>query len=216
MSGDTATATRNGRPFLTTNERNATGNPLGPGTSSHADPSASASTFSTASNSMRIAVKITTSAWRVPASHSFTAVPVPGLAPSSHPLDRLSRTSRRATPWASMRGSSLCSMRGSWLRQVDVHRPSCNRSTSKRNAQRSGAGWVTSRDRLHGRAVARRRVMEMAQRVGRNTVVDGRDSGAGGRPPPCTKMRRRVACFCSDLRATATRSAAARAGSGAR
>jgi len=42
------------------------------------------------------------------------------------------------------------------------------------NAQRSDAGWVTSRDRLHGRVVARRWVVEMAPSVGRNPVVDGR------------------------------------------
>jgi len=59
-------------------------------------------------------------------------------------------------------------------------------SHEQRNAQRSDAGWVTSRDRLHGRVVARRWVVEMAPSVGRNTVVDGRVRG----PDP----RRQQAC----------------------
>ena len=50
----------------------------------------------------------------------------------------------------------------------------CGGSHEQRNAQRSDAGWVTSRDRLHGRLVARRWVVEMAPGVGRNTAVDGR------------------------------------------
>ena len=33
------------------------------------------------------------------------------------------------------------------------------------NAQRSGAGWVSPRDKLHGRVVERRRVVEMARTI---------------------------------------------------
>src|SRR5882724_3172236 len=49
-------------------------------------------------------------------------------------------------------------------------------------AQRRGLG--SARDRLHGRAVVRRSVVEMARTVGRNTVVDGRDPVAGGPATP--------------------------------
>jgi hypothetical protein len=56
------------------------------------------------------------------------------------------------------------------------------------NAQRSAAGWVTTRDRLHGRVVDRRSVVEMAPPHSLDTVVNGRDSAAGSRPPPGTKM----------------------------
>ena len=45
-------------------------------------------------------------------------------------------------------------------------------------------GWVTTRDRLHSREVARRWVVEMARTVGRNPVVDGRDPVAGGPATP--------------------------------
>ena len=54
------------------------------------------------------------------------------------------------------------------------------------NAPRSDAGWVTSRDRLHGRVVARRWIVEMAPPVTRNTAVNGRATG----PDP----RRKQAC----------------------
>ena len=52
--------------------------------------------------------------------------------------------------------------------------PSSDRGprTTQRAAQRRG--WVTTRDRLHGRVVKCRSVVEMARTVGRNTVVDGR------------------------------------------
>ena len=42
------------------------------------------------------------------------------------------------------------------------------------NAQRSGAGWVTARDRLHGRVVDRRRVVEMAPSHIQDSAVNGR------------------------------------------
>jgi len=38
-------------------------------------------------------------------------------------------------------------------------------SHEQRNAQRSDAGWVLPRDRLHGRVVGRRSVVEMARTV---------------------------------------------------
>jgi len=43
---------------------------------------------------------------------------------------------------------------------------------TQRAAQRRG--WVTTRDRLHGRVVMRPAVVEMARTVGCNTVADGR------------------------------------------
>ena len=52
------------------------------------------------------------------------------------------------------------------------------------NAQRSDAGWVTARDTLHGRAVDRRRGVEMAPPYILDSAVNGRDPVAGGRPPP--------------------------------
>ena len=42
------------------------------------------------------------------------------------------------------------------------------------NAQRSAAGWVTARDRLHGRVVDRRPIVEMAPPHSLDTVVNGR------------------------------------------
>src|SRR3954466_8027786 len=38
-------------------------------------------------------------------------------------------------------------------------------ATRNANAQRSGAGWVSARDRLHGRVVGRRSVVEMAPEI---------------------------------------------------
>ena len=63
-------------------------------------------------------------------------------------------------------------------------------SSSTRNATRAQRrGWVTTRDRLHGRVVMRRSVVEMAPTVGRNPVVDGRDPVAGG---PATPLNENV------------------------
>jgi len=42
------------------------------------------------------------------------------------------------------------------------------------NAQRSAAGWVRARDRLHGRVVERRPVVEMAPPSMLDSVVNGR------------------------------------------
>jgi len=60
----------------------------------------------------------------------------------------------------------------------------------QRAAQRRGLG--SARDKLHGRVVMRRSVVEMAQTVGRNTAVDGRATG----PDP----RRKQACTRSPER----------------
>src|ERR1700759_1333016 len=54
----------------------------------------------------------------------------------------------------------------------------------QRAAQRRGLG--SARDKLHGRVVMRRSVVEMARTVGRNSVADGRATG----PDP----RRQQAC----------------------
>jgi len=40
--------------------------------------------------------------------------------------------------------------------------------------QRSDAGWVTARDKLHGRVVDRRRVVEMSPPYILDSVVNGR------------------------------------------
>jgi hypothetical protein len=42
------------------------------------------------------------------------------------------------------------------------------------NAQRSDAGWVTARDKLHGRVVDRQPVVEMAPPSVLDSVVNGR------------------------------------------
>jgi len=51
---------------------------------------------------------------------------------------------------------------------------STNSSREDGNAQRSAAGWVTARDRLHGRVVDRRWVVEMAPPYILDSVVNGR------------------------------------------
>src|SRR5438128_4973381 len=51
------------------------------------------------------------------------------------------------------------------------------------NAQRSAAGWVTARDRLHGRVVDRRSVVEMAPAHSLDTVVNGRATDPDPRAP---------------------------------
>src|SRR5262245_40671391 len=51
------------------------------------------------------------------------------------------------------------------------------------NAKRSVAGWVTSRDRLHGRVVLRQPVVEMARTCGSNTAVNGRAKDPDPRTP---------------------------------
>ena len=87
-----------------------------------------------------------------------------------------------ATPWTKMRS-----------RAVFQYLP----QGRQRAAQRRGLG--SARDRLHGRAVARRWIVEMAPGVGRNTVVDGRATG----PDP----RRKQACARSPKSARARENA---------
>ena len=67
--------------------------------------------------------------------------------------------------------------------------------TRQRAAQRRGLG--PARDKLHGRVVMHRSVVEMARTVGRNTVVDGRATGPDPRRKqacPRSPERRKQAC----------------------
>jgi hypothetical protein len=57
--------------------------------------------------------------------------------------------------------SWLANSVGTW----PIAGPPAARSRAHANAQRSDAGWVTSGDRLHGRVVDRRRIVEMARAV---------------------------------------------------
>jgi hypothetical protein len=75
-------------------------------------------------------------------------------------------------------------------------------SPERANAPRSAVGWVTARDRLHGRVVDRRRVVEMAPPSMLDSVVNGRATD----PDP----RRQRACSRSleslqPVRSSATR-----------
>src|SRR5512144_2164776 len=56
------------------------------------------------------------------------------------------------------------------------------------NAQRSGAGWVSARDKLHGRVVERRWVVEMARTV----IVIRRSTDECGAQPRVASERVRV------------------------
>jgi len=56
------------------------------------------------------------------------------------------------------------------------------------NAQRSGAGWVSARDKLHGRVVERRWVVEMARTV----IVIRRCTDECGAQPRVASARVRV------------------------
>ncbi len=58
------------------------------------------------------------------------------------------------------------------------------------NAQRSGAGWAEARDKLHGRVVGRRPVVEMARPVIAIRWSTGRASSPDPRP------QARVSAFC--------------------
>ena len=51
------------------------------------------------------------------------------------------------------------------------------------NAQRSAAGWVTTRDSYHGRVVDRQPVVAMALTCNLDTVVNGRAADPDPRAP---------------------------------
>jgi hypothetical protein len=77
----------------------------------------------------------------------------------------------------------------SGLRDLVLHALPSGHHRDDVNAQRSGAGWVTPRDKLHGRVVDRRPVVEMAPPYMLDAVVNGRAAD----PAP----RRQRACSCS-------------------
>ena len=87
------------------------------------------------------------------------------------------RRSTDETPWPAARPPPCTKMRSRAIFQ-------CVPQGRQRDAQRRGLG--SARDKLHGRVVMRRSVVEMARTVGSNTVVDGRATG----PDP----RRKQAC----------------------
>jgi hypothetical protein len=61
-----------------------------------------------------------------------------------------------------------------WRRGSGARRWRRSRGRALANAQRSDAGWVTARDRLHGRVVDRRPVVEMAPPYILDSAVNGR------------------------------------------
>ena len=63
---------------------------------------------------------------------------------------------------------------GNALTTSNAQRNAVWKRTDHANAQRSAAGWVRARDRLHGRVVDRRPVVEMAPPYMLDTVVNGR------------------------------------------